>query len=292
MIEKRLLLLIVTICFCITVFSQKVKTVSAEYTYYAPETMSVEEAKRTALNRAKIEAIANEFGTLVTQNSSTLISSKNGKTDSQVTVIGGSDVKGEWIETLGEPKFNIEYRDNQLIIHCAVKGKVREIVSAGVEYIAEPLRNGTSLKFKSKEFRDGDDLYLYFKTPIDGFLAVYLLDEAKKTVYCILPYKSQGNAVVAVKNNTEYIFFCKDKADISERSIIDEYTLTAESEIEYNTLYVLFSPSEFGKQIGFDDSFRDLPNNISLKKFTEWLSRTLSKDNKIQFREFNISISK
>ena len=49
--------------FTIPVFSQKMKTVEGEYTYHAPENVSLEEARRTALDRAKIQALADEFGT-------------------------------------------------------------------------------------------------------------------------------------------------------------------------------------------------------------------------------------
>ena len=288
----RRLLLLGMILSCGSLFAQKVKTVSAEYTFYAPETMSVEEAKRTALDRAKIQAIADEFGTIVSQSTSTVISTKNGESDSHFFAIGGSDVKGEWIETIGEPKYNIDYKNNQLVVICTVKGKAREIVSAGIEYIAKPLRNGTSLKFESKDFKDGDDLYLFFNTPVDGFLAIYLLDETSQTVYNILPYKEQSIPAIEVKANQEYIFFSREKADKDLRRLVDEYTLSCDNDKEFNTLYILFSPNDIGKRNGFDSSIEDKPDNISLKNFKQWLSKALSKDRNLQFQEINITISK
>lgn len=287
----RRFLLLCMIFSCFSLFAQKVKTVNAEYTFYAPETMSVEEAKRTALDRAKIQAIADEFGTIVSQSTSTIISNQNGETDSRFFSYGGSDVKGEWIETLGEPEFNIGYKNNQLIVHCTVKGKAREIVSAGIEFIAFPLRNGTSQKFESTDFRDGDDLFLYFETPVDGFLAVYLLDEASQTVYNILPYKQQSVPAVEVKANQEYIFFSQEKANREERRLIDEYTLSCENDKEFNTLYILFSPNDIGKRNGFDSSIKDKPDNIPLKDFKPWLSKALSKDKNLQFKEISVTIS-
>lgn len=288
----RRLLLLCMILSCVTLFAQKVKSVGAEYTYYAPETMSVEEAKRTALDRAKIQAIADEFGTIVSQSTSTVISTKNGESDSQFFAIGGSDVKGEWIETIGEPKYDIDYKNNQLVVHCTVKGKAREIISAGIDYVAKPLRNGTSPKFEAKDFRDGDDLYLYFETPVDGFLAVYLLDETSQIIYNILPYKEQSIPAIEVKANQEYIFFSREKAEKDLRRLVDEYTLSCENDKEFNTLYILFSPNDIGKRNGFDSSIEDKPDNISLKNFKLWLSKALSKDRNLQFQEINITISK
>lgn len=289
---KRQFLLILSLLQIMIGYSQRVAKVSATYTYYAPETLSVEEAKRVALERAKIQAIADEFGTIVSQSNSTVISNKNGETDTQFYSYGGSDVKGEWIETIGEPKYNINYTDNTFVVICTVSGKAREIVSSGIEFIAKPLRNGTDLRFESNSFKDGDDLYLYFQTPVDGFIAVYLLDELTQTVYNILPYKSQNISAVPVDANRDYVFFSKNTVNRENKGIVDEYILSCDNPKEYNTLYILFSPTQIGKRTGFDSSIDDKPDNISYNDFKQWLSKTLSKDNKIQFQEIKISISK
>ena len=83
-----------------TAFAQKVKTVEGEYTYYAPENVTMEQAKRTALDRAMIQAIADEFGTIVTQQNATRVENQNGRSDIDFLSIGGSEVKGEWLETV------------------------------------------------------------------------------------------------------------------------------------------------------------------------------------------------
>lgn len=289
---KRFFLILVSLLSVTIGYSQKTATVSASYTYYAPETMSVEEAKRTALERAKIEAISNEFGMIISQSNSTVISNKNGLTDEKFYSYGGSDVKGEWIETIGEPKYNISYKDKTLMVSCDVKGKAREISSSVIEFIAKPLRNGTTLKYESVDFKDGDDLFLYFKSPVDGFLAVYLLDEPSQKVYCILPYKTERISANQIEEDKEYIFFSRAYSEIGKKGKVDEYSLSCETEKEFNTLYILFSPLEIGKQNGFDSSIEDKPNNISYKDFKQWLSKTLSKNSKIQFKEINITISK
>ena len=289
---RETFLLLILMAFAGSIQAQKVKMVSAIYTYYAPENISIEDAKRTAFERAKIEAIANEFGSIVSQSNSTVVSNRNGETDSQFYSFGGSEVKGEWIETIGEPKYEVQYSDKTLVVKCSVRGKAREIETATIEFISKPLRNGTDLKFEATEFHDGDDLYLYFQTPISGYLAVYLLDEFAQIVYCILPYKSQSVAAVPVEAEKRYVFFSEKDADMTDRNIVDEYTLQCENEKEFNTLYVLFSPSEIGKRTGFESSVSDKPDNIPLKDFKQWLSKTLSWDRQLQFKEINIAISK
>lgn len=273
-------------------YSQRTTKVSASYTYYAPETMSIEEAKRVALDRAKIQAIADEFGTIVLQSTSTVIINKNGVSDTQFFALGGNDVKGEWIETIGNPEYQLQLENHFLIVTCSVKGKAREITSAKVEFTAKTLRNGMELRFEDVNFRDGDDLYLYFQSPTNGYLAVYLLDELTQTVYCILPYKTQTLSAYPVMANKEYVMFSRNNADKSERPMVDEYTLSCDNDKEFNTLFILFSPSQIGKRNGFDDSIEDKPDNIPFKNFKSWLSKTLAKDNNIQFQELNITISK
>lgn len=53
--------------------AQRTATVSAEYTYYAPDNLTLEQAKQKAVQRAMLEAIAAEFGTLVQQMSTTSV---------------------------------------------------------------------------------------------------------------------------------------------------------------------------------------------------------------------------
>ena len=84
---RRAVLFAIFISTFMMVYSQRTAKVSATYTYYAPETMSIEEAKRVALDRAKIQAIADEFGTIVTQSTSSIISNKNGVTNESIETI-------------------------------------------------------------------------------------------------------------------------------------------------------------------------------------------------------------
>lgn len=273
-------------------YSQRIAKVSATYTYYAPETMSIEEAKRVALDRAKIQAIADEFGTVVSQSTSTVITNKNGESDTQFFALGGTDVKGEWIETLGEPTYEIKFENHFITIECSVKGKIREIVQAKIDYVAKPLKNGTTLKYESLDFRDGDDLFLYFNSPVDGFLSVYLLDEMTQVVYSILPYKSESIPSTPIEANKEYVFFSIQDAEKNNRRNVDEYKLSCESEKEFNTLYITFSPNRFGKRNGFDSVFDDIPDNIPYKDFRQWLSKIMIKDKNIQTEEIPITISK
>lgn len=264
----RLLVLLILISLVAnSSYSQKLHTVSAEYTYYAPETMSVAEAKRIALERAKIEAISNEFGSMVSQSNSTMTVNRNGKSEMTYVSYGGSDIKGEWIETIGEPQIDVSYQDRLIVVTCTVKGRAREIVSPTIDFVAKTLRNGTSLKYESTEFRDGDGLYLYFQSPVAGYLMVYLLQE--DTAYRLLPYRRGNGMAYGIDADHPYLFFSQ-KDDIN--SLVDEYQLFAENHTDFASLCVIFSANSFAS-ICSKDFKSDEPAMASVKEFNSWLAR-------------------
>ena len=132
--------------------AQKIQKVCGEYTYYVPENVSRSAAMRTALERAKIQVLADEFGTIVSQTNTSIVKDNNGQADSRFFSLGSTEVKGEWIADEGEPEytFDINKDDGTLIVTCRVCGKAREIVSALTEFVAKVLRNGTEEKEREK----------------------------------------------------------------------------------------------------------------------------------------------
>lgn len=271
-------------------FAQKTKTVEGEYKYHVPENVTLEAAKRTALDRAKIQAIADEFGTLVSQDNATRISNKDGKSEVDFISIGGSDVKGEWIETEGEPEFKILYGGDQLIIWCKVKGKAREIVKASIDIQAHVLRNGIDNRFESDHFKDGDAIYLSFQSPIKGFLAVYLVDD-DGLAFCLLPYRNQKTDMYSIEANQRYLFFNEAAAPRDERPYVENYYLTCNRTAEHNQIYIVFSPNEFYKPI---DKFtqQKRPRQLSFKDFQKWLSKCQNYDKEMNVKRVSIMIEK
>ena len=285
------LFIIVCLCLlCVGTFAQRTEKVRAEYSYHAPENVSLEEAKRIALERAKIQAIADEFGTIVSQSNTTLVSNRNGESSSDFFSLGGSEVKGEWIETIGKPEYDINYEQGMLVVKAMVNGRIREIVSAQIDIKAEVLCNGTDLKFARTDFKSGDDLYLYFQSPINGYLAVYLLDEVSQMVYCLLPYKSSSEAVTPIEKDKPYIFFSAKHAGDNVH-IVDEYTMKCSRPNERNTLYIIFSPKEFTKA-NSNDVNEQLPPELPFKEFQKWLAKCRRHDAEMTTEVKSITIKK
>ena len=276
--------------FSICCFSQKIKTVSGEYTYYVPENIDLEKAKQIALERVKVQLIADEFGTVVSQNNATTVKNSNGKSDIDFVSVGGSEVRGEWIETIGEPDFMPSFDNGQMIIKVHIKGKIREIVSADINFKALVLRNGTEDKYEDDTFKSGDDLFLSFTSPISGYVAVYLVDN-DGTAFCLLPYQNQEQGNVKINANERYVFFSEKLSPQDLKAYVDEYTMTCSHSQELNQIYVVFSPNTFVKAT---DGKREetLPRELSNEDFQKWLARNRTKDKDMTYKKIAISIRK
>jgi hypothetical protein len=287
---RRVFITFVGFLFSVCVFAQKMKTIEGEYTYHAPENVTVEQARMTALQRAQIHALADAFGTIVSQYNATRVENRDGNSDIDFMSIGSSEVKGEWIETLGEPQYNIRYEGDMLVVTCKVKGRAREIVNAPIDIQAHILRNGTETKFESDQFKSGDDLYISFFSPVSGFLAVYLVD-AEGQAFCLLPYRGQTTGIYPIEANRSYLFFNAKMAPPAERSIVDEYTMTCERASEHNQIYIIFSPNQFVKAA--DGNLNDrLPRQLSLDDFNKWLVKQRKADKEMNVRMVPIIITK
>lgn len=281
-------LLLAAILFPLTLCAQRVQRVCGEYTYYAEGNQSPNDAKRAALEAAKLQAIANEFGTAITQSNVQKETSVNGEESSYFSSLSASEVKGEWIENIGEPTYEISFVQDMLVVKCKVCGRARELSNEAADFTATVLRNGTEAKFADANFRSGDDMYLLFRSPSDGYVAVYLIDETP-TAYCLLPYMNNTKGQQAVKHNEEYVFFSPAQALKGEQA--DEYTLTCDREIERNQVYVIFSPKPFIKAL--DNQKSDgLPRQLSYEDFSRWLSTCRKRDPKMGIKVMHIEIKK
>lgn len=278
------------LCFSASLYAQRTEKVRAEYTYHAPENITLEAAKRTALDRAKIQAIAERFGTLVSQSNTTFVSNRNGQSEVDLFSLGGSEVRGEWIETIGEPEYDIAYEQNMLVVKVTVDGRIREIRSARIDLIAKILCNGTELKYERSDFRSGDDLYLYFQSPVDGYLAVYLLDDLTQTVYCLLPYKHSDEFVTPIKKDTPYLFFSAGQA-AGTGTEVDEYIMTCNQDEERNTVYIVFSPNQFVKA-NSGNVEESIPRQLGYEDFQRWLAGCRNRDKEMIVNNKSITIKR
>lgn len=275
-------------------YSQRLKTVEGEYTYVVPENYDLDRAKQVALERLKIQLIADEYGTVISQANTTSIKNISGKSDIDFVSYSESEVRGEWVETIGSPVFSTDIHTNQLVVKVSIKGKIREISASKINFKALALRNGTDDKYADDAFHDGDDLYLSFISPVDGYVTVYLIDNTG-TAFCLLPYENQTTGNVAIKANTRYVFFSEDYATPDLLPYLNTYYTTCENSQEINQIYVIFSPNPFVKAADSKSSnllTKDLPRELSNVDFQKWLSTNRTKDKQMTYKRIDITVQK
>lgn len=269
---------------------------SGEYIYYGTLGETPDMAKQKALERAQIKAVEEVFGLNISQTNLTSVTNTNGESNIDFTSIGGSDVNGEWIETIGEPEYEMSIEGGFIVIKVKLSGRVRKIISTPVDFSARLLRNGVEDKFEDNDFKEGDDLYMSFSSAVNGYLAVYLLDNDGEA-YCLLPYSNMENGIFTTKANLRYIFFSRKYANGLPPSFVDELYLTCNENIEHNQIYIIFSPNKFTKVndvSGVSDSSPEvvLPRHLDNKSFHKWLTSCRKRDNEMRVDKRFITIRK
>lgn len=264
--------------------AQRTVTDSISYTYVMSDHETIREAEIAAVKQAQLKMIADNFGTTV--GSTTTITMSNGNI--QDFTFGETEVNGEWIRTIGTPTIKRLCVDNHFLIKVALKGEIRETVSNPVNYQFKVLRNGSDDRFESASFRQGDYLCLSFRTPEEGYLAVYLTDG--ETVQCLYPYSGLPSSSMRMKADTDYVLFSKEKSGGLDPNRVRMMRLGCRAEEEHNRIYVIFSTKQFSKAVDYENG--ELPRQLSFRDFHSWLSGIRRRDVRMTVSPVDIVISK
>lgn len=164
--------------------------VSGESVFVVPETMSIAEARTVAASRARIDALAGKYGTLVA--SMNTVGMSDG-TVNRFSMLGTSEVKGVWLKDTREvwQRMELDEATQQLYIRTKVWGKARPLAVAATPVVAETISDDGDTGSTATEFRNGEKFYLHFRSAADGYLAVFLIDESGSVFTC-LPYPRSG----------------------------------------------------------------------------------------------------
>jgi len=266
--------------------------------------MSKEEAREEARQQAKINAIESVFGAYVQRDSDVDI--EDGKTSFRI--IGQTRVRGDWLKTIsekfGEEKQKLRGRgrkDTETWISCSIKGKIREIgqPETALEYI--PL-NCPELICRSYDFKDGEPLYLSFRTPVDGYLSIFIKD-GKGTVYRLLPYQKMSDPYrnsVPVKGDFPYMFFLNgeefDYFPGFSYMMTDEIVMRAELPEEFLDLFLVFSTSDYSKPLldpgEIEENSSQIPRSLDPENFSDWLGDNRIHDPAFQYNRITLTIKK
>ncbi len=265
-----------------------VRTVEATFTYYGNGEQSRNQCKALALEGARSEALAKAFGRTV----STTIFERETVSDkldsSYQDYLSQTEIKGEWLGDIGEPKYEIKTdEEGNFIITCSVKGRARAISNEAVDFEAEVLARSVQGKKRTNKFEAGDYMYVSLTPPTDGYVAVYLADDAGN-VFTLFPYLDESLVSVPVKKHKTYVLFDPASKQPTEATV-DEMKMSTSKSFERNDIYVLFSPNAFNKA---KDEYvsETTPRMLTLKEFNKWLINTRNHDRKMGLKRFPVEI--
>lgn len=290
----RFLLLISLIFTTLSPISaQTTKRDSGTFTFNFPSTMSPDEAEQEAVTRAEIKLIEQNFGTDLQMDTFTRIENSSKQSSIDMLQLAQSHIRGEWVETISK-KVTRSWDDQKGMwaVTVAITGVMRQQKNSqsAPEFVAKTL-NGPDVHAATEIFKDGDQLYLYFKSPVDGYLAVYIWDMVGDTLR-LVPYSCLSEQKINARQ--EYIFFSIDYKHNSEHlnlNNIPEIVLSCTEDVEYETVYVIFSPHHFTTPMDKLIPEIGIPT-IDHNTFTKWYNKSKREDDGFYVKPIQISINK
>ena len=252
-----------------------------------------QQALDIAFERARQQALIDRFGLDVSSVSETLVrnvsAGEQSVSSTDVFSLGGTSVRGEWIETEKEEVLLQVFENGFWRVRVSVRGRARNnsVAKAQVSY---SLVNNAHDRENRTSYYDGDDIFLKFSSPVDGTLCAYLVDE-DQNAFCLLPYQGVATGCQGIRAGEEYLFFSAEKDPSA-----DEYTLSCQRSSERNAVYLIFSPNAFSKASdkASGKNWRDeyMPRSLSYRDFLKWLEKNQVRDPEMVVVREIITISK
>jgi hypothetical protein len=262
--------------------AQRVVTVSGEYRYVVPGDVPLNRAKQIAIDKARNAAIANEFGQVVSQSTSTTIHTTEAKSSVQSNSYASTESRAIWLSDTAEPKVDISYENDVMVIIASVCGKVRELKTAEVELKMQILNNG----IEADRFKSNDRVTVKLKSPVSGYVAIFFRDDNAGVISCMMPYENENGTAREVKSNKEYIYLSTEDPIYPYK---EQTILVTDKTVEFDTFILVFSKKPFSMPASESGVF--VPE-LSVENFQKWLRRNRINDETMQTIEKTVQIHK
>lgn len=277
----RIILLAFYASLCIATSFAKEVTVEGSCDMVMTADMTEAEAVETAIREAKVEALARQFGTIISSETWSEISEDSSRLSESFYQSGMTLVKGEWIRDIQSPEVVKSICANgDIMISVTVKGKARAIESLPLDLNVYTSLPGAHIPQNS--FRNDTRFTVNFKSPEDGHIAIYLGDE-EGDICRLLPFSRQSESSTRVEAMKDYEFFTSQEGDE------EQYRFLTFKPRERNTLYIIYAGHEFPRPVDIYNSERNL-RMLKRNAFLDWIGRLRSIDKSVQVETLHIEI--
>lgn len=235
------------------------------------DNITLAEAKRKCVEKAKVEALKEEFGEMVASDAVDINVESNGSVSNSSWENTAASAKADWMGDTRAPIINVEYKDGNLIFSAEVWGRAREIVQAKTDIDWVILKDVNGKRSVVTDFESGERIYMRVRVPVNGYVAVYLTDGDGNN-WCLLPYPKDSDGRFPVIGGRDCTLFDKEIDPMSPK-----YNLTTSHAQEKNQLVVIYSPHAFVKCNDISKDPRH-PGSVSTADFQKWLLKSQRND--------------
>lgn len=287
---KKILLALVLGVLCLSSMAKSEdKEVHGEFVYYltGDENKTIKQIKDYVLGQARLNALANTFGINMAQTIAMSTEDNGNDVKSEYKEYTNEMVKGRWIRDRREAVMTMGLAENgKIFFKYEVWGIGREVKTSDIDlkwdiYVGTPNANYRGTTFNSEQ-----RLFVQFRSPVDGYVLVYLLDNSAKEAFCCLPYRQDKDGVFDVKGKRDYVFFDHDG---NPELYPGNLKMSAQEGIEENTVYLLFSPNRLTK-MSLEEGGTGRPDFTTEENFNRWLEKVRAQDDHLVVKQQTIRI--
>lgn len=251
------------------------------------ENITLAEAKKRCIELAKINAVKSEFKETIASDVIVNTTVIDGKTSNHLIDMASTNLRGEFLGYDGQhpqPEITVAYENNKLVFTAEIWGFAREIVRAKTE-ISWGVLCGDDYRPDTR-FMHGDRLHVRFKSPVAGYVALYMMDSDGST-YCLMPDKHSKSGATYVSANEEYMFLEK-----REDGTPYKIKVSTQTNLSSCKIVLIFSPHSFTKCMEKRNTGITKVNTITNENFRAWLLNAKRSDLDMVSLEQHITIIK
>ena len=190
--------------------AQETREAEAYYTMVLSRTATMEQTEALCTEQARLRAIGEAFGYVVSETTVGNVSDENGRVTDAFSVLTRTSVRGEWLRDKEAPRIEWTWDGRELSVQVVVKGIIRSNSREGrTEVVFYPCTAGEPTA-EQINFRHGQSLLARFRAAGDGYLSVFYVDVAKGEAYRVFPAPAYASLDhLEVKAQQEYLLFSR-----------------------------------------------------------------------------------
>lgn len=245
---------------------------------------------RLALEQARLNAVAREFGTIVSQDINHSQSKSGRGEEERFFALSSMNVRGEWIHDIGEPIYNISVdKDFNYIVECKIAGEARSISNESAEFNVSTL-SASDKNAVCNDFEDGQQIYLWIEPKSSDIHTTVCLLDQQGTVYRLFPYPgTSGDDRNLLLKNMDYILFDHHRYE-PRFGYVQNFQLETVDGPELNTIFVIGSPNPYSEGPWNYDSETYL-STMSQNDFNNWVAKMMRNDPALGRQQINLRVS-